>query len=114
MRRIEEELNALRTGGQEDRDLALPAAHGRALDAVDRFVCQALDLRPPDLRRRGRGGAGAREVAVEVAARTTSLALRRIGEHYGLCASGVTMARRRLRAAAWQARATKPTRSFGQ
>jgi hypothetical protein len=76
----------------------------RCLEHSERLVCEALGVSLADLRRHGNSGAsrGAREIAVEVAARATDLPLRTIGERYGLSASGVTMARKRLRTPAWK------------
>lgn len=64
--------------------------------AYDIVTGRTSDLAPELLRAHGNKCGPAKAVAAELAARTTGLALRRIGEYYGLTPSGVSSLRRRL------------------
>jgi hypothetical protein len=93
---VEERMRGLRTGAPEDHDLSLPREAGQTLVAVDGAVAGHFDIAPESLREHGNRCGPAKAVAVELAARTTGLTLRRIGEHYGLTSGGLCVLRHRL------------------
>jgi REP element-mobilizing transposase RayT len=93
---VEERMRGLRKGVPADRDLDLPPEAGRELAAVDAAVAGRFGISPESLREHGNRCGPAKAVAVELAARTTGLTLRRIGEHYGLTSGGLCALRHRL------------------
>jgi hypothetical protein len=68
-------------------DREVPAARALhpmpSLSEIEAVVCTAYDLTPEDLRRRGRHGNEARQVALCLAKELTTLPLRELGTHFG-------------------------------
>jgi cysteine synthase len=80
--RTEAGIERRRTGGDADRDLALPR-RVLPIDAIDEAVARHFQVAREELARHGRSVGAAKIVAVELACRLTELSQRTIGRHYG-------------------------------
>ena len=82
LEQTEANIESRRTGGDADRDLALPR-RVLSIKEIDEAVVRHFKITPEDLARHGRSAGVAKIVAVELACRLTELSQRSIGKHYG-------------------------------
>jgi hypothetical protein len=94
--RTEGDIERRRTGGDADRDLALPR-RTLSIARIDEAVAAHFQMAPRDLARHGRSIGAAKAVAVELACRLTELSQRAVGEHYaGIGSAAVSAIHRKV------------------
>jgi hypothetical protein len=92
------DLTERRMSGAGSRDVAYPAT-GIGMGLIEKVVAEHYGIERSDLRAHGRKAGEAKRMAMELGCRLGGLKQMEVGDHYGISAMAVSMARKKLREA---------------